>query len=504
MFTTGKVVRSVVLLLGLVIVLHALQPYFINFDRLLDESINYFYEVQQPCGGFFDCEYRPTGRADLAYAFYISDVYPISYKLAKPFDEQNYLVEYPLDTVYAPLDSGGVYTWDPFYDVLAILSMNDSSPLCYALYKVITDNFDASGLRLVYVNTNPWLYPSQYHYDFGLTLLALEVAAKSKKVDGYMDDQALLTKLDPNFWTELVEFLKSPGIDLTSPTYDMPFATLIQIALGYPLHREDVCKALNETYFSKIYGYYKNATVVMEYAKGILGSLGNAALICARYGYLNYTYAKVVEEWVLESAMIRNGGQLPTDNWIYLDAYRLMLGQEPRGYLLFSVDELPPPPPTITVRYVTLTINKTLTVTDITTLTKVITTVLTSTTVTTLLVPITITTTMTKIINNTITSLVTTTTNITKTIITTITIPQTKTITETLSTTMTKVLTTTVVLTTEVVKTLNVTVTSLLTTPIIMTKILTTTKVVLASTKRASFAGPFLLALVLALRKRRN
>ena len=319
--------RSVAIALALATIFMAQIPY----ATLLNESEQYFFQNQLPCGGFFNCDYAPN-RFDAFIGYVISDKYPLSYQLAKAFIEQNY-EQYPLSSIMAP--DSGIYAWGPFYDTLAILSMNDTSPVVAAMEKIILDQWSSTGLH---VGTDRvYLYPNS-PYDFMATLMALEIAAKSKRVDGNLDDSQLLATLDPNFWTALTDYLRSPTVDIN--TYDTSFNALIVVSLGYPYYREQVCDVLNDTYFSVIYEHYLNATPVTEYGIHTLIALGNAAMICAAYGYLNLTYAKEVEYWALISVLVRNG-QFPIDDAFFQDSCRLMLGMEPRVFSVFMADTWP-------------------------------------------------------------------------------------------------------------------------------------------------------------------
>ena len=320
--------KKIVIILALTSIFMAQVPYQV----LLNESEQYFFQSQQPCGGFFNCNYAPN-RFDVFYSYLISDRYPMSYELAKTFDEQNYVNYYPLSEVMAP--DSGMYAWGPLFDALAILSMNDTSPIVLSMEKIILSQFGTTGLH---VGVSSVSYYPNSPYDFAATLMALEIAAKSKSVDGNLNDTKLLEQLDPNFWTALLDYIKSPTVDIN--TYDAEFASLIQMALGYPYYRERVCSVLNETYFSIIYRNFMTATPVTSYGMNTLASLGNAAMICAAYGYLNLTYAKDVEYWALMSILV-NEGQLPLNNWILQDSYRLMIGEEPRGFSVFMVGSWP-------------------------------------------------------------------------------------------------------------------------------------------------------------------
>ncbi len=320
-------VRSLVIALALAAVFMAQIPY----ATLLNESEQYFFQNQLPCGGFFNCDYAPN-RFDAFMAYAIGDRYPLSYQLAKAFIEQNY-EQYPLSSIMAP--DSGIYAWGPFYDVLAILSMNDTSPIVATMEKVILDQWNSTGLH---VGTNHvYLYPNS-PYDFMASLMALEIAAKSKRVDGNLDDSKLLSVLDPNFWTALIGYLRSPTVDIV--TYDTSFNALIIVALGYPYYRKQICETLNDTYFDVIYDHYLNATPVTEYGIHTLIALGNAAMICAAYGYLNLTYAKEVEYWALISVLVRNG-QFPIDDLFLQDSCRLMLNMKPRVFSVFMADTWP-------------------------------------------------------------------------------------------------------------------------------------------------------------------
>ncbi len=303
----------------------------IPYVSLLNESEQYFFKNQLPCGGFFNCNYAPN-RFDAFIGYIISDKYPLSYQLAKNFIEQNY-EQYQLSNIMAP--NSGIYVWGPFYDTLAILSMNDTSPVVAAMEKIILDQWSSTGLHVG--TTQVYLYPNS-PYDFMATLMALEIAAKSKRVDGNLNDTELLSTLDPNFWTALINYLRSPTVNIN--TYDTSFNALIIASLGYPYYRKQICETLNSTYFDVIYDHYLNATPVTEYGIHTLIALGNAAMICAAYDYLNLTYAKEIEYWSLISVLVRNG-QFPIDDVFLQDSCRLMLGEEPRAFSVFMADKWP-------------------------------------------------------------------------------------------------------------------------------------------------------------------
>ncbi|UXD22483.1 hypothetical protein IPA_05380 [Ignicoccus pacificus DSM 13166] len=272
----------------------------------------------------------------MLYAFFIYDQYPLSYNASKTFDEYVFTQVYPLPTIMDP-NGTTYYTQAPFYNALAALSLNDTSvSFLPTLELIVNKQFDSTGMH---IGTYYQELLGESNYDYLATLWALVLAMKSQRVDGALNLTDLLNRLDLAFWTSLYNYLQNPQGIIAEPGSKGHIPLMIMMVLALNISRSDYCKLLNETYLAPVYRNYTQGTLLKIEDDAFYELLGTAAIVCAKLGYLNYTYAKIVAQWILNSLIALNG-KVPNDvNSINL--YESLLDEAPPDYRLFFVQPWP-------------------------------------------------------------------------------------------------------------------------------------------------------------------
>ncbi|ABU81809.1 hypothetical protein [Ignicoccus hospitalis] len=298
------------------------------------DLVDYFVGAQRPCGGFFDCEPNYY-RSDALIAYYLAPEDPLTLDAAEVFVKNVFLKEYDLWYLMDP--NNKIYTWWPLFNALALLSSNISDDLVVAVENIISKNFGPRGLRtclpLYYQNYFGWV-----PYDLMSTLLALAIAKKSEIVDKNLDFQKLNSTLEPNFWNVLKKYLRGEINARLRKDYVVAWLSLLAMGQGAKL-RAEVCGILNQTYFKKVYYSYTNLTPV-DFDAQATSLLIDASLTCSAFGHLNSTYARKVAEWLLESYIIRNGGEWPR-RFEALSALRTLMGFPSLNFELVSTEKWP-------------------------------------------------------------------------------------------------------------------------------------------------------------------
>lgn len=300
------------------------------------KTVQYFLSAQQSCGGFFDCTPNYI-RSDTVIAFYLYPQYPLVFESAKNFDEYVFMDYYNLWEILDP--NNNIYTWWALVDALALLSANISDPFVVTAENIINTNFNSYGLKTA-LPSGYQSYFGDIPYDLMTTLIALNIAQKSERVDGNLDFKTLNSTLNPDFWQYVLKYIKGEiSAPLATPTNK---ALLALMAFGMKWFREALCKTLNVTFFNEVYSGYLSLKPV-EYGDIATELLGDEALMCAAFGYLDPNYAEAVASWLVQSYVIDNEGKWPS-SWYAISLYRDLMGLTPQNFLLVATDPWPGSP----------------------------------------------------------------------------------------------------------------------------------------------------------------
>ena len=321
-----------VLLLGIMAVKAlVLDSYLV--EKAYSQTVQYYLNSQQSCGGFFDCT-TACWRADIFIAFYLYPRYPLVFESAKNFDEYVYNNYCSLWTALDP--NNDIYVWGPLMNALALLSANVSNSITTIVENVIHNNFNEYGLKTAL----PSYYQAYFGaipYDLLSTLFALDIAQKSELVDGNLNFANLNSTLNPEFWQYVLRYVRG---EITASRATPSIRALVALmAFGMKWFRGALCRALNTTFFEQVYNGYLNLNPV-EYGSGATELLADEALMCSAFGYLDPNYAETVASWLVQSYAIDNGGSWPS-TWYAISLYSNLLGQTPQSFLLVATDPWP-------------------------------------------------------------------------------------------------------------------------------------------------------------------